>query len=282
MFIYKKYNQLELDLQYNIRFHVPDFENSLQQWETHSRHAEEKHKVIKDIPYGNEPRECLDIFPSAKPNSKTLVFIHGGYWQRFDKSNFHFIAGGFAKYEITTVLINYPLAPYASIDQIVASCRKAIDWVYKNIHQWNGDQKQIFLAGHSAGGHLSTMLMTKDKNQNEEMNIKGVCAISGLFNLIPVQYSYLNEVLKMDEEMATRNSPSELLPVENCPLIIAVGANETTEFFDQSRELFSNWKSKLSSLEYLEIPDLNHFTILNSIQDKNSLLLQSICRLMKI
>ena len=91
MFIYKKYNQQELDLQYNMRFHVPDFENSLQKWETLSRLAEKKYQLIKDIPYGNENRECLDIFPSEKQDSKTLIFIHGGYWQRFDKSNFYFI-----------------------------------------------------------------------------------------------------------------------------------------------------------------------------------------------
>ena len=86
MIIYKKYNQEELDLQYNNRFFVPDFENYLRRWEKLSSDVLKKHKVNQNIPYGDKSRECLDIFPSSNPLSKTLVFIHGGYWQRFDKS----------------------------------------------------------------------------------------------------------------------------------------------------------------------------------------------------
>ncbi len=110
MSIYKQYSQEQLDLQYNNRYHVPDFETSLSGWETLSRSAEEKYRVLKDIPYGILQRETLDVFPSPHPHSKTLVFIHGGYWQMFDKSSFHFIGGAFSRYGITTVIINYPLA----------------------------------------------------------------------------------------------------------------------------------------------------------------------------
>lgn len=282
MIIYKKYNQQELDLQYNNRFHVPDFEDYLQRWESLSRLAEKKHKVIKDIAYGNNPRECLDVFPSTIPGSKTLVFIHGGYWQRFDKSNFHFIAGAFAKYGITTALINYPLAPDVSIDQIVKSSRKAIDWLSINIEQLNGNPDQIYIAGHSAGAHLAAMMMTKEVEQSNLSFIKGICAISGLFDLIPIQLSNINEVLQMDKEIAIRNSPVFKEPVEICPLQIAVGGAETNEFLDQSRELNNKWKNKTSSVKLLEIPGLNHFSILDSIVDKESLLHQSIIKLMKI
>jgi len=282
MIIYKKYNQEQLNLQYNNRFHVPGFENSLQLWENLSRLAEKKYKVIKDIAYGYNPRECLDIFPSDKPGSKTLVFIHGGYWQKFEKSNFHFIAGAFADYGITTVVINYPLAPAVSIDQIVESCRTAVDWLYNNIVQWNGDPDQMYITGNSAGAHLAAMLMTKNKTRTDQVCIKGVCAISGLFNLEPIQLSNINDVLQMDNEMVMRNSPVLMQPLEFCPLMIAAGAEETNEFLDQSRELNNKWKNKINSVEFLEIPGLNHFSILDSIVKKNSVLHQSIIKLLKI
>ena len=282
MIIYKKYNQQELDLQYNNRFHVPDFENYLQGWETLSRQAEKKHRVIKNIPYGDASRECLDIFPSAKPASKTLIFIHGGYWQRFDKTSFHFIAGAFARYNITTVLINYPLVPVVSMDRLVKSCRKAVDWAYDNITHMNGDSNQIYIAGHSAGAHLAAMLMTREETHGKESLIKGVCAISGLFNLIPIQLSNINEGLQMDKDAAISNSPALKVPSILCPLLIAVGDAETNEFLDQSRELIKTWKNKIRSVELIEIPDLNHFSILDSIADPNSLLHKSITRLMKI
>lgn len=282
MIIYKKYNQQELDLQYNNRFHVPDFENYLQRWENLSSNAVKKYNTIKDIPYGDKPRECLDIFSSPNPRSKTLVFIHGGYWQRFDKSSFHFIAGAFAGYGITTVLINYPLAPGASMDQIVESCCEAIDWIYNNIAAWNGDADQIYIAGHSAGAHLASMLMTVGEKQSSKTFIKGICASSGLFNLIPIQLSNINDVLQMDKETAIKNSPVFKEPIELCPLLIAVGGAETNEFLDQSRELNNKWKNKTSSAELMIMPGMNHFSVLDSFCDTNSLLHKSVCRMMKI
>ena len=281
MIIYKKYDQEQLDLQYNNRFQVPDFKNHLAQWEILSRLAEKKYRVIKDIPYSNKPRECLDVFPSPEKGSKTLVFIHGGYWQKFDKSSFHFIAGAFADYGITTVIINYPLIPAVNMDQVVQSCRKAVDWIYFNIVQWNGDPDQIYIAGHSAGAHLAATLMIVEK-QSRKTFIKGVCAISGIYNLIPIQLSNINDVLKMDKEAATRNSPAFKEPIELYLLLLAVGGAETTEFLDQSRELNTKWKNKTNSTELMVIPGLNHFSILDSFCDTNSLLHNSMCKLMKI
>ena len=279
MIIYKKYDQEQLDLQYNNRFHVLDFEDHLQRLERLSRLAEKKHKVIKDIPYGDKPREYLDIFPSSEKGSKVLVFIHGGYWQKFDKSSFHFIAGAFADYNITTVLLNYPLIPSVNMDEVVQSCRKAADWIHKNIDRWNGDPDQIYISGHSAGGHLATILITREKMQVDKTFIKGICAISGLYDLIPIQLSNINDVLQMDNEMSIRNSPVLKVPFESCQLLIAVGSDETDEFKGQSRELYTNWKNKNHSIEYSELPGLNHFSILSSIEDRNSVLHRSIYKM---
>lgn len=282
MIIYKKYNQQELDLQYNNRFHVPDFGNYLQRWEKLSSDAGKKYKVIKDIPYSNKHRECLDIFPSSTPLSKTLVFIHGGYWQRFDKSLFHFIADAFADYKINTVIINYPLAPDASMDEIVRSCKNAIKWMNNNVASFNGDPDQLYIAGHSAGGHLAAMLMTSAGIQEHKTSIKGVCVISGLFNLVPIQLSNINDVLKMDKEMAIRNSPFFIEPTIFCPLLIAVGGAETNEFIDQSKALSNEWENKNIPTELMILPGLNHFSVLDSFCDANSLLHQSMCKLMNI
>ena len=285
MTIYKNYDQQALDRQYNNRLNVPEHAFHRSQWEVWSRETQREFPAVLDIPYGRLTREVLDIYPAKKPNAKTLVFIHGGYWQMLDKTMFHFVAKAFRSRDITTVLINYPLAPEASMDQIVTSCRAAIYWTYKNIAQHNGNPDDIHVAGHSAGGHLTTTLLTADppllNDQKSTDIIKSACAISGLFNLIPVQLSYVNQVIGMDKETAVRHSSADLTPVNKCPLLIAVGGAETDEFNDQSKQLYNSWKVQNRNVEFLKIAGLNHYSILDTILDPSSPLYKAMSKLMK-
>ena len=281
MIIYKQYNQEQLDSQYNNRLHVPGYAAYFERWDKLSASTREKHVCITDLPYGEHPRECLDLFPSAKPHAKTLVFIHGGYWQMFDKTKFHFIADVFVSMGITTVLINYPLAPSATMDKMVASCRKAIVWLQQNGATYGADPKQVYVTGHSAGGHLAAMLLQREWAKTLQYPLRAICAMSGLFDLRPIQLSYVNNALHMNKEMAARNSPIDIFPVPGCPVIVATGTAETSEFKEQGRFFYNNWKSKSAPIELIELQQLNHFSILDALVDNNALLHNAVIKLLK-
>lgn len=280
MLIYKQYDQRALNRQYNNRLQVPDHSIHTDMWETMSRQTEQEYSSVKDIAYGELARERLDIYPSSKLKSKTLIFIHGGYWRNMDKKTFHFIAKAFHSYDITTVVITYPLAPEFTVGQIVFSCRRAVHWVHENISKYNGDPEEIYIAGHSAGGHLAVMMMTED-SRYPNPDVKGVCSMSGLFNLLPVQLSEVNETLQMDKIMASKNSPVQLQPAVHCPLLLTVGADETKEYKDQSDELYKKW-SGFVPVQLLELKGLNHYSIIEDLLNVNSLLRRKMCELMKI
>ena len=203
-----------------------------------------------------------------------------------DKSMFQFIADGFHAYGVTTVLLTYPLAPEARINQIVLSCRKAMQWLNNNVAAFNGDPHQIYVAGHSAGGHLAAMMMANSPDLSHPDNpgyvVKGICTVSGLFNLVPIYLSYLNKVLKMDIETAEYYSPVMLEPLSACPIIVAVGEAETAEFNDQSKAFYTCWKTKGSDMQLLQLPGKNHFSIVETIVDPKSPLHQALRQLMKI
>jgi arylformamidase len=265
MLIYKQYDQAALDRQYNNRLQVPEWSTHLQRWADTSREAEKKYSPVKNIAYGEGSLETLDIFPSSQPDSKVLVFIHGGYWHKLDKSDFQFVGEGFHSYNITIVNINYPLAPSASMDQIVNSCRMALQWVVKNIRDHNGDPTQLYLCGYSAGGHLVTMMMTNDFTFADwvplTQNVRAVCSLSGLFNLEPIRLSEINEVLHLDGEIVLFNSPIYLKPVLNCPLLLVFGGNESDEFKTQSSDLFEKWKGQ-TPVELIAMEEINHYSII--------------------
>ena len=278
MNVYKHYNQEQLNNQYNTRLQVPDYASYFDRWEKLSRQTAEQNAMLKDISFGDHPDERLDIFPSKIQQSKTLVFIHGGYWHLLDKTMFHFLAGDFLKHDITIVLINYPLAPRASIDDIVVSCRKALRWIHDNVIRYNGDPAELYLLGHSAGGHLASMLLVEE----EAKFVRAAISLSGLFRLEPVMLSYLNDSIGMDEENAIKNSPVLLTPANDCPLLLVTGADESDEFKAQSEELCHRWKNKFSEIEILEVPQKNHYSILDAVVEKDSILQAAIMRLMNI
>ena len=278
MTIYKHYNQEQLNDQYNNRSQVPDHADYFKRWERLSRQTEQEYPIEKNIFFGSHPQECLDIFPSTIPLAKTMIFIHGGYWHLLDKALFYFITATFLKQNVTTVFVNYPLAPAASINTIVMSCRNAMRWLHDNIVRFNGNPLQMYVMGHSAGGHLACMMSVE-----EEMDfLRGMISLSGLFRLEPLMLSNLNDILGLDTETATRNSPVLLEPRNFCPLLLAAGTNETDEFKDQTMEMYSGWENKHSSLNLLQVKGKNHYSILDAVTERNSPLQSVIFRLMNI
>src|SRR4051794_32456205 len=165
------------------------------------------------------------------------------------------------------------------MDEIVASCRKAVRWLQQNLAAYNADPQQVYIAGHSAGAHLAAMLMSKESAVEIGPFINGMCLLSGLYNLVPVQLSYVNAVLGMDKGTAVRNSPVNLPAVQTCSLLASAGGAETDEFKDQSRELYKRWKTK-TPVQLVELPGLNHFSILDALVDENTLLHKGIVQLM--
>lgn len=280
MAVYKSYDQEGLDRQYNARATVPDFDQIVEHWKRRSQAFRQSNLRNADEQYGPHARERLDIFPAGEALAPTLVFFHGGYWQSMDKEVFQFIAAGFSRYGITTVFVNYPLAPEASMDKIIASCRQAMVWLHHNVAKHNGNPNNIHIAGHSAGGHIVAMLMTTNWQELDEgiTNdlIKGGCAVSGLFDLRPIQLSYLNKVLGLDKAMTRRNSPVFLWPTCNSPLIVSVGQLESDEFHAQSQDLIEAWAEKGLAITRRVLANTDHFSILEHLTQEEAALNRAI------
>jgi arylformamidase len=105
--------------------------------------------------YGDTPRERLELFLAADPQAPTLAFIHGGYWQMNDKETFAFFAEGRLPLGINLAVIEYTLAPAARLDRIVAEVRRSMRWLAEHLAEYVADPNRLYLAGHSAGGHLT-------------------------------------------------------------------------------------------------------------------------------
>ena len=109
-------------------------------------------KTIKNIAYGTDARQQLDIYtPADGQRHPVLIFVYGGSWQHGKRQTYGFVGKQFAKSGYTTVVVDYRLAPANVFPDYVLDTASAMGWVYRNIAQYGGNPNQLFVMGHSAG-----------------------------------------------------------------------------------------------------------------------------------
>ena len=264
---------------YNLRLRHPDFEDYFAVWEAESVRVREALACTLDVRYGPGPNMTADLFPApaAAAGAPIQVFIHGGYWRAMDKDVHSFPAEGFVAAGGAAVSLNYALAPAVTLDTIVEQCRTAIEWLADNAGRLNGDPDRIFVSGHSAGGHLTAMMLCTDwaARGRPAGLVKGGTAISGIFDLASIRETSINDDVRLDAESALRNSPIHHLPETGAPLIAAVGAAETPAFVAQNRAFAEAWRARGFEATVMEIEGLHHYNVVSEMGRPGSALTQA-------
>jgi arylformamidase len=226
----------------------------------------ERANVVRDIPYGDLPGERLDLIRPSTGDAPVLIFIHGGYWFSLDKDDYAFALEPVVSAGALIASVNYTLCPEVTMDTLVQQVRNACAWIWRHVGEYGGDRDQLHVSGHSAGGHLSAMMLATDWPAFEEglpkSIFKSAVPISMLSDLEPIRLSTLNVHLLMDTETAKRNSPLLLAPTVALPISMVVGGNETVEFHRHSRELAETWRGAASKIELIDVPGHDHFTMI--------------------
>ncbi len=269
--VYGSYSQEELDLEYDMRRRCPHFAETFAAMEAHNKRAVANFECRIDVTFGDAPGEKLDLWP-GRGGSPVLLFIHGGYWRAFDKNMFRFVAERFVEAGACVVLNNYDLCPNVTMDEIARQNRAAVSWIYKNATEIGCDPGRIHVTGHSAGGHLTAMLMATEWEEHGLPFdvVNGAVPLSGLFDLEPLRISYLNRDLRMDRTEARRNSPVHHVPKWMPPTVVAVGGGETDEFRRQSRIYTDACRAAGFNVSYLEVGQLDHVHVAGEYRNKLS------------
>jgi len=268
----------EIERGYNNRAAVADHPAWLAQFAARSESALEALRPALDLRYGPGPLETLDLFLPAAPARGTRMVIHGGYWRALDKSEHAFVAPVFVAAGFAVATINYDLCPQVRIEAIVEQATRALRWLAVEGPQ-RGAPAPIVVAGHSAGGHLAAMLYAADRPAHgmPQAPFAGGVSLSGVHDLAPlVRFSY-NVDMRLDDAEAHRVSPVNLTPQIDAPLVLAVGADETSEFLRQTRLMWDAWpRNRPAGMRApLEIAGRHHFSVVLDYTDPASALTQA-------
>lgn len=227
---------------------------------------EGQYTATYDLPYGDDPRQRFDLLEPIGTRKGLVVFIHGGFWHKLDKSAFTHLAKGSLDNGYAVAIPSYRLCPNVRISDIKNDIGRAIQTVAERI---NGP---IRLIGHSAGGQLVAMVVTQTSmtDQKVQSRIANVVSVSGLHDLRPLISIKMNAILNIDAVEASLQSPALLMPVDGARITCWVGGAERSEFLRQNDLLANIWKGLGAETASVQQPDRHHFNILDDLAWKDS------------
>lgn len=232
-------------------------------------------KLTRDIKYGTDARQALDLFVPEAPGSArpVFIFIHGGGYTGGSKHEpgspfYDNIMLWAARNGIVGVNATYRLAPAhpwpAGAEDVAGSVR----WVLGNIAAHGGDPKRVFLCGHSAGGtHVASYAVMPQFHRVDGSGLKGLILISGNYDLTTVKApddrykSYFGDDLSKYGE----RSPFTGLLKLPVPLMLAYAELDPPSIAAQSERLEAALRDAKRKFRSIKLKGHSHISITYAI-----------------
>jgi len=241
--VWGPYCQIQLDFVYN----QANYREDPPEWQIRSADLNakvlERYGEPEEFSYGPSEYEKLLLYRAKKKKSgkaPTLVYIHGGAWRAGSAAGSMYPAEMFIEAGANYVALDFvnTLQNGGDLLEMAEQVRRGVAWVYNNSKLFHGDNKQIYVSGHSSGGHLCGVVMTTDWSEWDLPvdTVKGGLCTSGMYDLVPVSLSYRNTWVNFTPETIEKLSPINQTEFLNAPIVLIVGTKETPEFIRQTKD----------------------------------------------
>ena len=252
-----------LDDEYENAAYIPDADKFIARWQNAAAEFRatfsQTGRAELDVPYGKTDRQRFDVFTPVGKSKGIMIFVHGGYWLKFDKSYWSHLAHGAVEKRWHVAIPSYDLCPTVRIHQITHQIAQAVKAISRRT------SGPITLVGHSAGGHLvARMAMGELLPKGVYDRIVKVMPISPVADLRPMRQTKMNEDFQLSEADAIAESPT-LTERPACDVHVWVGAEERPAFIDQAKRLSRAWAMPLSM-----DPSKHHFNVIEALSQSSS------------
>jgi arylformamidase len=189
-----------------------------------------------------------------QPRRPLLIYIHGGYWQRLSAADSLFNANDAKSEGISLHAVEYTLAPFATIPDIIEECIVDVERTIAEL-----EPTHVVLAGCSAGAHLAAMCA---REYAIASRLSGVVLLSGIYDLRPLVVTDTNDPLHLTFESAAVVSPQLLASTHGLSrALCAVGESESSEFIRQNAEYADHLRLSGTATETIVVPNRDHFDL---------------------
>jgi acetyl esterase/lipase len=255
-------------------------------------------RVIRDVVYrelapgedGRRGKNRLDLYlPKDEKDYPVLFFVHGGAWIHGDKDHFGLYSNfgiQWARSGVGVIVTNYRLSPGVKHPEHVRDVAKAFDWTHGHIAGYGGRPDRMFVCGHSAGGHLVSLLATDEQYLKEvglgPEAIRGVISLSGVYRVhelnvlagapagdsgpaasgFRVPRTPFSSVFGKDPEVRRQASPLTHVREGLPPFLIVYAERDLPTLPEMAREFEAALHARHDDVRTLAARKRNHLTVL--------------------
>ncbi len=255
---------MELDDAYANAAHIPGADAYPDKWAKAAAAFRARTLCELDLDYGESTRQRYDLFHPQRLSKGLVVFVHGGYWLRFDKSFWSHLAAGPLAHGWTVAMPSYDLCPDVRITDIGRQTMAAIAMASSRV------PGPIRLVGHSAGGHLVARASLATSGARWQERLVQTVAVSPVADLAPLMRTSMNADLKLDKAEALAESPVHL-PAPKTPVTVWVGAEERPVFLEQAAALAAAW-----NCDQVIAARKHHFDVIEELSSAESALTRAV------
>ncbi len=220
-----------------------------------------------NIAYGASPNQRLDIYEpkSNTGNLPILIFVHGGSWSAGNQTDYGFVGRTFAAKGYLTLVMSYRGLPESAYPDFIEDVAEAVKWAILNSAAYGGDQKMIFLVGHSAGAY-NVAQATLDQRYFKDAGIdpsvvKGVATLAGPFDFLPFDSPATKATFGHLKDLAS-TQPINFAHADAPPFLLLYGLKDKTVYLKNSRSLLAHLVAAGAKATLIEYENVTHVGIL--------------------
>ncbi len=224
-------------------------------------------RVLLDVRYAaHSPRNRLDLYLPEGSGFPVALFVHGGGWISGDKAMCGHVGSFLARHGIGAAVMNYRLSPEVRHPAHVEDVAAAFAWVRRNVGAFGGDTRRLSVVGHSAGGHLVSLLATDEAHLQpwglSPRDIQGVVTVSGIYRIgLNVSLYGLGHVFRGADKAAA--SPLSHVKPGCPPFLILHARRDTWTLAGQARRLHARIVAANGWSRLVAVPGVSHDSILH-------------------
>ncbi len=209
------------------------------------------------------------FWPGQGASCPLLIFCHGGGWIHYRKELYTAVAARLVPRGWAVVLPDYTKYPRALYHQMADEVAAATAWALDHLADLEADPQRVYLAGHSAGAHLTALVALQEHRLAaygySPAALAGYVGLSGVYDLaVPPQAAsnhrgieLLNRVFDGMENLPAASPLTHVRPGAPRTLLIH-GARDPYLPPDHARAFAEALRGVGVSCELRIYPDVGH------------------------